>query len=456
MDHSNYQSILDTVLQKASKAGAEHAAAVISDDTSGTLRFAANRPTQHKTHRNTELSLAVSIAGKEAICETNLLQESDLESVAAKAVQFARNAPENPEFFPPLRQQTYTETQAWFDSTAAITIPERGEIVGEMCAHAESENTDLFGNLEVSSGFMAVANTNGLFAGQPVTEVSLSLTARTRNSNGSSQAHLWERDWNKLKYMESAERTIKVARNSVNPKPLDPGHYTVILSPKAVSEYLMFVVFAMDARMADTGQSFFGKQSNKSRLNDGCFQDIVTLKSMSDHPELPTPCFGQAFGSGGSAAGTLFSTGLPVQTTEWIENGIVKNFRYSPWYAQKNNQVPIAYPFNLYMSGDSSSLDELIAEVKRGVLIESFWYVNPTDWSRLELTGLTRDGTFLIENGKITCPVNSFRFNDSPVRSLNRISGMTLPEKIYGEYWPGMFPWIRVDDFNLSSVSNAV
>jgi predicted Zn-dependent protease len=456
MNHPHYETILQKVLSKAGHAGAEHAAAVLSHETSGTLRFAANRPTQHKTHQNTSLSLAVAIAGKEAICETNLLEDNDLDSLAARAVQFARNAPINPEFFEPISRQKYVDTDAWFDSTAKVSVSKRGDVVKEMCDRAESENTDLFGNLKISSGQIAVANTTGLFADQPVTEVALSLTAKTRHSNGSSQAHLWERDWNKFTYMKSAERTIAVARNSANPKPLDPGHYTVILSPKAVSEYLMFVILGMDARMADNGQSFFGKKSNKSRLDERCFQDNVTIKSMVDHPELPTPRFGRAFGSGGSAAGAVFSTGLPVQTTVWIENGMVKNFRYSPWYALEKKRFPIAYPYNLYMSGDSAPLDELISGVDRGLLIESFWYVNPTDWHRLELTGLTRDGTFLIENGKISWPVNSFRFNDSPVRSLNNVTGMTQPEKVYGEYWPGMFPWIRIEDFNLSSISNAV
>ncbi len=450
------KTILDRVIAMARKSGADHVAAVFQQGTSSTLRFARNQATQHKTHEDTAISLAVALDNREAMVESNRLDRQDLETLVSTAMEFARKAPQNPEFVEPVPMQEYSDTIAWFESTAQLSLDKRGDAVGEMCRKAEASGMDLFGNLEISAEYVAVANSSGLFVDQPLTEVSLSLSARTRHNNGSSQAHLWERDWKKLKYMETTDRTIAVAAKSENPKSLEPGHYTVILSPKAISEYLMFLIFAMDARMADMGQSFFGKEVNRSRLGDRCFQGDVTISSAVDHLALPMKKFGQAFGSGGTSTGILFSMGLPAQTTTWIENGEILNFRYSPYYAQFNNRKAVAYPFNLVMKGGESSLDDLIAGVERGLLIESFWYVNPTDWNRIELTGLTRDGTFLIENGKISGPVNSFRFNDSPVSSLNHITGMTPVEKIHGEYWPGLFPWVRISDFHLSSVSNAV
>ncbi len=450
------KKILDQIIAIARKSGADHASAVLRQGTSSTLRFARNQATQHKTHEDAAVSLAVALDNREAMVESNRLDRQDLETMVSTAMEFARKAPQNPEFVEPVPMQEYPDTTAWFESTAQLSLEKRGDAVGEMCRKAESGGMDLFGNLETSAGYIAVANSSGLFVDQPLTEVSLSLTARTRHNDGSSQAHLWERDWKKLKYMETTDRTIAVAARSENPQRLEPGHYTVILSPKAISEYLMFLIFAMDARMADMGQSFFGKETNRSRLGDKCFQGDITIASAVDHIALPMQKFGQAFGSGGSSTGMLFSMGLPAQTTKWIENGEILNFRYSPYYARFNNRKPVAYPFNLVMEGGEFTLDELISGVERGLLIESFWYVNPTDWNRIELTGLTRDGTFLIENGKIAGPVNSFRFNDCPVSSLNQITGMTPAEKVHGEYWPGLFPWVRISDFFLSSISNAV
>lgn len=456
MQEIKSKELLNNVISLARKAGAEHAATVLQTGSSSTFRFAGNRATQHKTHEDSTLSLAVAIDHREAVTETNILTETSLAALVDKTMEFARNAPQNPEFVEPVEMQNYPDTTAWFESTARLPIEQKGRVVREICRDAESRGLDLFGNLETTEELIAVANSNGLFVEQPVTEVSLSLSARTRGNNGSSQAHLWERDWNLLNYREITDRTLSVAERSANPQPLAPGHYTVILSPKAISEYLMFLIFAMDARMADMGQSFFGKESNCSRMGDPCFQKEVTISSAVDNTALPMMKFGQAFGSGGSTTGVLFSNGLPSQTTTWIDKGVVRSFRYSPFYAQKMQKRPVAYPFNLVMTGGQASLENLIAGVSRGLLIESFWYVNPTDWNRIELTGLTRDGTFLIEDGKISCPVNSFRFNDSPVKSLNRITGMTAPEKIFGEYWPGLFPWVRIEDFFLSSVSNAV
>lgn len=448
--------LLETILEKARQHGADHAVAVLSEEEGGTVRFAANRVTQHKTHENATVRLAVAVDGKEAITRTNLLQDDGLENLAKKAVLYAQKAPENPEFFEPIGMQKYVETQAWFESTARLGVEKRADVIKEICGMAEAENVNMYGNLDVTEENIAVANTKGLFVEQPATEISLSLSTRTRLVDGSSQAHVWERDWNRFRCRETVERTIRVARQSSNPASLDPGSYTVILSPKAISEYLMFLVFSLDARMADMGQSFFGKASNNSRLGDRCFQDTVTLKSLVDHSDLPTLKFGGAFGTGGSRAGMLFSMGLPARTVEWIDNGTVKNFQYSPFYARQKNRKPVATPPNLYMQGGTATLDELISGVERGLLIESFWYVNPINWTRLELTGLTRDGVFLIENGRIRRPVNNFRFNDSPVNSLSRITGMTPPEKTFGEYLPGMFPWVRINGFYMSSVSHAV
>jgi predicted Zn-dependent protease len=449
-------ALLETILEKARQHGADHAAAVLSEEKRGSIRFAANRVTQHKTHENATVNLAVAVDGKEAIIRTNLLQNDNLEHLAKKAVLYAQNAPENPEFFEPIGMQKYTETQAWFESTARLGVGTRADVIKEICGIAEAENVNLYGNLDITRENSAVANTKGLFVEQPATEISLSLSTRTRRFDGSSQAHVWERDWSRFRYRETVERSIRVARQSARPTALDPGTFTVILSPKAISEYLMFLVFSLDARMADKGQSFFGKASNSSRLGDTCFQDTVTLKSVVDHSDLPMLKFGGAFGTGGSRAGMLFSMGLPARTVEWIEHGIVKNLQYSPFYARQKNLEPVAAPPNLYMQGGTATLDELISGIERGLLIESFWYVNPIDWNRLELTGLTRDGVFLIEHGRISRPVHNFRFNDSPVSSLNRITGMTPPEKTFGEYLPGMFPWVRINGFHMSSVSHAV
>ncbi len=449
-------ALLNCVLDKAVRSGAQHAAAFFETSRSSTLRFARNQATQHKFHEDGTVCLAVAVESREAIAETNRTDTGGLEALAERTVELAKSSPPNPEFFEPVGPQIYRETTSWFQSTADLTLERRARAIGAMCAYAEDHDVDLFGNLETEIGELAVANTSGLYVTQPFTRVKLSLTARTRQGNGSAQFHISEADWSALDTEKALEKTVLTALMGRNAAPLDPGRYEVILSPKAVSEYLMFLFWAMDARMADSGQSFFAAPDGGSRIGEKIFLDSVTLSSQSDHPRLPGLKFGQAFGSGGSSAGMVFSMGLPLQTTEWVRDGVVKNFRYSPYYAVKNGRAPVAYPHNLVMEGGEATREDLIRDVQRGVMIESFWYVNPTDWNRIALTGLTRDGTFLIENGRIAGPVNSFRFNDSPVNSLNRITGLSRPEKIHGEYLASLMPWVRLSDFNLSAVSSAV
>jgi len=456
MTERRHEEILNKLLERATHFGAEHAAAFYETSRASTLRFARNRATQHKYHDDGRINLAVAVDGREAIAETNQTDDDSLENLAEGALALAKKSPMNPEFFEPVSPQVYHETSAWFDSTADLNLEQRARTVGNLCGYAESHDVDLFGNLETLIENITVANTSGLCVSQPSTHVKLSLTARTRNGNGSAQYQISEADWHALDHQKAIEKTVMTALMGRNPAPLEPGRYEVILSPKAISEYLMFLFFAMDARMADSGQSFFAAENGGSKIGAKLFQDCVSISSRSDHPRLPVLKFGQAFGSGGTSAGMLFSLGLPIRTTEWITEGVVKNLRYSPYYAVKNGRDPVAYPFNLAMDGADNDREQLIRDVQKGVLIESFWYVNPTDWNRIALTGLTRDGTFLIENGRISGPVNSFRFNDSPVDSLNRIAGLSRPEKVHGEYLPGLMPWVRLSEFNLSAVSHAV
>lgn len=183
----NTEILLETVLEKARKHGADHAAAILSQDHKGSIRFAANRITQHKTHQNTSLILAVAIGRREAVIQTNLLQNNNLDDLAKKAIEFARNAPENPEFFEPINPQKYTDTEAWFESTAQLHVNSRAEAVKTICEMAETEDVNIYGNLDTTEKNNTVGNTKGLFVEQPSTEISLSLSTRTRNHDGSSR-----------------------------------------------------------------------------------------------------------------------------------------------------------------------------------------------------------------------------------------------------------------------------
>lgn len=456
-DFNSKQSLLDKVIHTVQAAGADHVSASIESSRSTAIRFAENRSTQQMQHCNEELTLAVAIDQREAVLRSNRLDKQHIEAMSKKVVEMAKLAPMNKEFSEPVPPGgTYIETSAYFDSIKNLSLESCAKSVRKMCDQCEGQAIDLYGNLTINSYQLSVANSCGLFIEQPASDAKISVTARTRQDSGSSQFHISEGDWNEINFDTITKQVAQVAIESKNPTRLDPGRYTVILSPKAVSEYLMFLFWAMDERMADQGQSFFSCKENGTKLGQKLFADTVTISSLVNHPRLPHLKFGQAFGSGGSDAGMMFSLGLPVKSVDWIKNGEVKTLRNSPFYARQKGRQPVGYPFNLAMNGENVSKDDLVKSVDRGLLIESFWYVNPTDWNSIALTGLTRDGVFLIENGEISRSVNNFRFNDSPVESLKNISGLSNPEKTHGEYWPALMPWMKIDSFNLSAVSNAV
>ena len=231
----------------------------------------------------------------------------------------------------------------------------------------------------------------------------------------------------------------------MKPVALDPGKYTTILEPSAVCDLVGWLIGDFDARSADEGRSFLSKPGGGNKLGSKLVSDKVNIFSDPENPVVP---------------GAIYSTdGLPAKRRQWVKNGVVEQLVYSRFWAQKQNREPVPYPTNVMMEGGKTSIEDMIRDTRKGVLVTRFWYIREVDPQTLLLTGLTRDGTFLIENGKITRPIKNFRFNESPVAMLNNVLGMTPSERATGseiEGWPVSVPALLVKDFTFSSISDAV
>ena len=221
----------------------------------------------------------------------------------------------------------------------------------------------------------------------------------------------------------------------------------MVFEPTAVGNLVQFIARAFNARAADEGRSFFSLPGAKNKIGQKVVDERVTI--VSDPFDLDV------------ASAPFSGDGLPTQRVVWIENGVVKNLDYDRYWAQKQGRAPTAASSSVRMSGGNATLEELIRSTPRGLLVTRFWYLRPVDQRTILYTGLTRDGTFLIENGKITRPVKNLRFNDSPIFMLNNLEAMGVPERVSasegGE--PGqaiMVPPIKVRDFNFTSLSDAV
>jgi predicted Zn-dependent protease len=250
-----------------------------------------------------------------------------------------------------------------------------------------------------------------------------------------------ERDVNDAKRFDGAASSaiaVDKAVASREAQAIEPGKYTVIMEPTAAVELLQPLVFGMDARSADEGRSPLSKAGGGSKVGEKLVGDAVTIWSDPTSDDVPTSPWG--------------NDGRPYEKTHWIENGVVQNLYYSRYWAEKQGKPATPAPSNFLMAGGKASLDDLIKDTARGILVTRFWYIRFVDPQTLLLTGLTRDGTFLIEDGKIKHAIKNLRFNESPIIMLNNVEALGQPVRIQGS----MIPPMRIRDFTFTSLSDAV
>ena len=176
----------------------------------------------------------------------------------------------------------------------------------------------------------------------------------------------------------------------------------------------------------------------KNKIGEKIVDERVNIYSDPLNPEVPTA--------------TWNGQGQPLKRTSWIENGVVKNLAYDRFWAKEKGVEPVPFPSNGIMAGGDASLEDLIKSTKKGILVTRLWYIRSVDPQTLLHTGLTRDGTFYIENGEIKYPVKNFRFNESPIIMLNNLEALGKQVRINGN----LIPYMKVRDFTFTSLSDAV
>ena len=419
----------------------------INSGSRGNTRFAVNQVSTGGDNYDTAVTVAAYAGRRVASSTTNQLDDASLRQAAQMAERLARLAPEDPEFLPELDAQQYEAGRNWSETTASLDPQGRADAVRAITSPATQGGLVSTGYLDTRAGASAVANTNGLFAYSRATGAALTTTVRTPDGTGSGWAGASHHDWSRIDAVSLGARAAEKARASRNPAAVEPGRYTVVLEPTAVGNLVQFISFALNARAADEGRSFFSKAGGGNKLGMKVVDERVTLLSDPFDADV---------------AGAPFTgEGLPTRRSVWIENGVVKNLNYDRYWAQKKGVSPTASGGSLRMNGGSSTTEEMIASTQRGLLVTRFWYLRPVDQRTILYTGLTRDGTFLIENGKITRAVKNLRFNDSPVFMLNNLEALGTPVRVSAseDGGPGqavMVPPLKVRDFNFTSLSDAV
>ncbi|MCE0521488.1 MAG: TldD/PmbA family protein [Methylacidiphilales bacterium] len=410
------------------------------------VRFAQNMATTNGSPSSLDISVESHFGKKSGSAAGTDLSDDALAALVDASEKTAKLAPENPEFMPPVGPQKYPAGTAFATATQSATSVMLAAAIRPVLQEAQAKNLQASGFLDIGTAFSSFATSKGLFVYDRETEVLHTITAQTPDGTGSGWAGTTHHDFSKLDVAAMGAVAIDKAVRSRKPVRLPPGKYTVILEPSAVSDLIGILVGEeFDQRSADEGRNFATKKGGGSRLGETVFGKNVTIYSDPNDPLAP---------------GSIYSDdGLPAQRTVWIDGGVLKNLQCGRYWAQKTKLQPVPSPTTLTMSGGTTSTAGLIKQVKRGLLITRFWYIREVDPQTVLLTGLTRDGVFLIEDGEITRPVHNFRFNESPVAMLNKVIALGSTVRTYGEESIGIpiaVPPILVDEFTLSSVSDAV
>jgi predicted Zn-dependent protease len=434
------KAILDKVLAFST---ADECSAQIGGGTSGNVRFARNDISTSGIVTSVELGVQVAFGKRVGTATINQFDDASLERVVRRAEDLAKLAPENPEFMPAVGQQTFRPTETWSESTAALTPEARAKIAEASILPCRDKGLVAAGFLEDSAGFTAFANSKGNFGYQKATSADYTCTVRTEDGRGSGWVGSNVQDIDKFDAGRDVAVAMRKAAASVDAQALEPGKYTVILEPAAAAGLISFMMGFLDARSADEGRSFLSKQGGGNKIGEQIVDPRVNIYTDPWHPLVPAlPWDGE---------------GLPREKTPIIENGKVANLEYSRYWAQKQGKPEKAGWGNVIMDGGTKSTAELIAGTERGILLTRTWYIRLVDPQTVLLTGLTRDGTFYIENGQLKYPIKNFRFNESPVIMLNNIEELGKAVRVKADEGGSMLlPPMKIRDFTFTSLSDAV
>ncbi len=427
--HQLLQDALD-----ASKA--DEAQAAWSWESGTATRFGDNAITQNMGGEQETVTVEVAFGSRKGSASTNRMDAAALAEIVARAEAVARAAPEDAEHVPLPGPQAYgVRPQRWFDATADLSPQAIAEDVAHVVAGARDAGLIASGLFDVRARAAARLNSRGLRAWDAATRVDYSTTLR--GANGSGKAAATQSDRRRIDPVALSHEAVTNAGLAQNPEPVEPGEWTVIFEPLAVRGLLGMMAWTMSARDAEEGSSAWTDTLGRKMFAEG-----VDLRLRVDDDVLPAPTFG--------------ADGIAVEPTTWVQNGVVQHLYHDRFWASEKDVRPDAARGPLFMAGDEDQeLSDLIAGCERGLLVKNLWYIRFVDPRTLTLTGMTRDGVFLVENGRITRPVQNLRWNESPMVFLANLEARSRAVRVGG--WSDMkLPAVRSRGFTFSSVTESI
>jgi len=414
----------------------------------GNLRWARNDIATGGDTRQTSINLIRNIRGAAAQADTNTIADDALRACVDRAEALIVLRDEDPDDYPdPLPEiHPHSTPKIWFENTVSIGEPVLAATADRSILPAERANMLAAGYIEVVADSHSVSNNQGLFRYYPYTTAQYSITVRDPKGIGSGWAGVDWNDWARVDPDHLAQVALDKCLRSRNPGAVEPGRYTTILEPQAVCDLVSLVVESLDRELAEGGAGPFAdsRRPGYSRIGQRVVDPRITMSADPMDPECGFIPFDWA--------------GEPYTHVNWIDGGILRELTYNRGYGLrvlgKDYALPNSGAFRL--SGGSSTIDEMIANTKRGVLVTRFSGVEVLDMNSLLATGNTRDGLWLIEHGKISKPIKNFRFTESPMFVLNNIEMLGVPQRVFHPSAPAIVPPLMVRDFNFTGLIDAV
>jgi predicted Zn-dependent protease len=408
----------------------------LNDSDGFFLRFANNQIVQSNSVHGPSIRISVALGSKVGSARTNRLDPGSLREAVERAHRIAQVVPDDPEYLPSLGAQRYMDVPSYRESTASATPDDLANRVKPVIEKCTRYNLTAAGIMSARTSARGVVASTGLFAYEQATEARFSLTASSGDSSGwTLNAH---RDINALGMRDRVDHAVETALRSKEPREVAPGHYPVILRPAAVAGILGPFFWGLSARDYHKGNSPF-----VGRLGSVVLDSRLTIRDDPSHEEL----LGSRFDG----------EGLASQRMTWLKDGVLERLRYDRFTARQQGVEPTSRPrasIAVFTGPTVRGVDELIAGTDRAILVTNFWYIRLVDPSDLTVTGMTRDGTFLVEDGKIVCGLRNLRFHDSPLRCFQLVNATTQPmEAITLERGKMLLPAVKLPDFHFSSVS---
>jgi len=461
---SDLLTLQETVERALARSKADGCVVLATESSSANLRWANNTLTTNGVMLSRSLTVVATVAGRtgvsSGVVSRSALSTDEIDGVVRSAEDAARDN-EPAEDARPLVEGAAASD--WDDEPAHTSIrvfDAFAPALGEAFGRARDTGMHHYGFVEHDVSTVYIGSSTGLRLRHVQPTGYVTMTGKSADLSHSAWVGQATRDFSDI---DTAALTGELDRRlgwSKRRVDLPAGRYDTLMPPTAVADLLTYAYWTMSARDAHDGQTVFSKPGGGTRVGERLSPVDLTLRSDPTYPGLECAPFVVAHSS--SSSQSVFDNGLGLGDIQWIRGGELAALATTRHSAELAGLPVTPYVDNLVLDVPDAqgSVDDMVGRTERGLLLTCLWYIREVDPQTLLLTGLTRDGVYLVENGEVVGEVNNFRFNESPVDLLGRFSesGATVPafSREWGDYFPrAAMPPLRIPDFNMSSVSQA-